>query len=568
VVCAQVVLLGDASSGKTSLVLRYVEGRFRGLVRASSTHGSSNASASVNQSPASDAGNVAALSASKTQPSQYNFDSPSFCYQPTAGAFFLTKRVTVESNLTCKMMIWDTAGARQYAKLSPTYYKQAAACILCFDVSNPTSLIRVRQIAYELRGMSPAINNNALSTADHRDDVYDTSRRRQLHRHSFHGNDGYNNNHATTSLGAIDDAGVSLPAEVSRDMVLTICACKVDQKQHHGGRPTSPVVVEALPGLCEEAQLLAQQVGALYVECSARDDFQVDKVFSQTATQVLATVRHAILTTGKPPLLPVTVHGTTSSAATSTNHGPYHYNAAPASPKFSRSVLPSSLLGAPSLAAPPLATTIQQQYEPLGDSSIANPACDGRKTPPPYSDNDVRMSTPRTPPTMTASDLQTTAGSPSRAYNGSETLQRARRRRDEEEKKMVDTFRTTLKHQQPKEEMDFPTDPADFETDTLVIKRTRDSANSGLEESGPFTLSSCGSLTEQLFVACGGGCADLAAIPPSACADSCQPPDDDENDDDDVRETSKFGTIPPSCQPIQVSSGRSPNNRSSSCCVM
>jgi GTPase SAR1 family protein len=561
-------LLGDASSGKTSLVLRYVEGRFRGLVRASSAHSRSNVSASVNQSPASDAGNATSLSASQTQPSQYNFDSPSFCYQPTAGAFFLTKRVTVESNLTCKMMIWDTAGGRQYAKLSPTYYKQAAACILCFDVSNPTSLIRVRQIAYELRGMSPPTNNNTLSTADHRDDVYDTSRRRQLHRHSFHGNDGYNNNPATTSLGALDDAGVSLPAEVSRDMVLTICACKVDQKQHHGGKPTSPVVVEALPGLCEEAQLLAQQVGALYVECSARDDYQVDKVFSQTATQVLATVRHAILTTGKPPQLPVTVHGTTSSAATSTNNGPYHYNAAPASPKFSRSVLPSSLLGAPSLAAPPLATMIQQHHEPRGDSAFENPTFGGRKTPPPYSDNDVRMSTPRTPPTMTASDLQSTPGSSSRFYHGSETLQRARRRRDEEEKKMVDTFRTTLKHQQPKAGMDFSADAADFQTDSLVMKSTRDSANGELEESGAFTLPSCGSLTEQLFVACGGGCADLAAVPPSACADSCQQPEDDEDNDDDVREISKFGTIPPPTQPMQVSSGHGPRDKSSSCRVM
>lgn len=59
---------------------------------------------------------------------------------PTVGAFFLAKRLTVHSNMTCKMLLWDTAGQDQFQKLAITYYKSAAAAILAYDVSNSTSI--------------------------------------------------------------------------------------------------------------------------------------------------------------------------------------------------------------------------------------------------------------------------------------------------------------------------------------------------------------------------------------------------------------------------------------------
>lgn len=48
------------------------------------------------------------------------------------------------------MLIWDTAGQSQYQRLAQTYYQSAAAAILCFDVGNPHSLLRVRQWIQEL----------------------------------------------------------------------------------------------------------------------------------------------------------------------------------------------------------------------------------------------------------------------------------------------------------------------------------------------------------------------------------------------------------------------------------
>ena len=67
----------------------------------------------------------------------------------TIGAFFLTKRVTV-NNITCKVLIWDTAGQEKFQKLTVTYYQNAAAAIICYDVSNPNGLVRLRKNLEEL----------------------------------------------------------------------------------------------------------------------------------------------------------------------------------------------------------------------------------------------------------------------------------------------------------------------------------------------------------------------------------------------------------------------------------
>lgn len=82
--------MGDSNTGKTSLVLRFVEGHYRDSRGA------------------------------------------------TVGAFFLTKRLTLDK-MTCKLLLWDTAGQEQFQKLAVTYYRQAAAAIVCFDVSRPAA---------------------------------------------------------------------------------------------------------------------------------------------------------------------------------------------------------------------------------------------------------------------------------------------------------------------------------------------------------------------------------------------------------------------------------------------
>jgi small GTP-binding protein len=92
-----VVILGDTNTGKTSLVLRFVEGHYRAEARSA-----------------------------------------------TVGAFFLTKRLTV-NHTTCKMLLWDTAGQQQFQKLAVTYYRNAAAAVLAFDVCQPGSVVQMKR---------------------------------------------------------------------------------------------------------------------------------------------------------------------------------------------------------------------------------------------------------------------------------------------------------------------------------------------------------------------------------------------------------------------------------------
>ena len=48
------------------------------------------------------------------------------------------------------MLIWDTAGQEKFQKLTVTYYQNAAAAIVCYDVSNPNGLQRLRKNLDEL----------------------------------------------------------------------------------------------------------------------------------------------------------------------------------------------------------------------------------------------------------------------------------------------------------------------------------------------------------------------------------------------------------------------------------
>jgi Ras-related protein Rab-5C len=102
-------MLGDTCTGKTSLVLRFVEGSYK---------------------------------EERT---------------PTVGAFFITKRLQVE-NILCKISIWDTAGQPQFRPLAKMYYAHAAAAILCFSYSSRQSWQVTKFWLEELHRNVPAGN--------------------------------------------------------------------------------------------------------------------------------------------------------------------------------------------------------------------------------------------------------------------------------------------------------------------------------------------------------------------------------------------------------------------------
>merc|ERR1719327_1144314 len=98
----KLVLLGDTSVGKSSLVIRFVKGQF----------------------------------------CDYQ--------ESTIGAAFLTQTVQLD-DATIKFEIWDTAGQERYHSLAPMYYRGAAAAIVVFDITNPMSFQRAKSWVKELQ---------------------------------------------------------------------------------------------------------------------------------------------------------------------------------------------------------------------------------------------------------------------------------------------------------------------------------------------------------------------------------------------------------------------------------
>jgi Ras-related protein Rab-21 len=98
----KIVLLGEGRVGKTSLCLRYCDGKF-----------------------------------SNKQES-------------TVQATYLDKRLNV-ANTSVKLMIWDTAGQERFHALGPIYYRDANGALLVYDITDRDSFTKVRNWVKELR---------------------------------------------------------------------------------------------------------------------------------------------------------------------------------------------------------------------------------------------------------------------------------------------------------------------------------------------------------------------------------------------------------------------------------
>jgi len=68
----------------------------------------------------------------------------------TIGAAFMKKDVVID-NWTLVLQIWDTAGQERFRSMAPMYYRGAHAAILCYDVTQPSSLEKVEGWVEELQ---------------------------------------------------------------------------------------------------------------------------------------------------------------------------------------------------------------------------------------------------------------------------------------------------------------------------------------------------------------------------------------------------------------------------------
>ncbi|XP_065833220.1 uncharacterized protein [Oscarella lobularis] len=93
---AKIVLAGDSSVGKTSLVVRFVHNVFMPVP-----------------------------------------------YIATVGVDFKSKTVNVEGS-TMKLQIWDTAGHERFRSMTPSYFRGALGLLLVYDVTRMATFMNVR----------------------------------------------------------------------------------------------------------------------------------------------------------------------------------------------------------------------------------------------------------------------------------------------------------------------------------------------------------------------------------------------------------------------------------------
>ena len=88
----KVVLIGESDVGKTSIISRYISNTFKSQLMS------------------------------------------------TPGANFVTKMIIMEDdNQSIKFEIWDTAGQERYRALAKVFYKNAAVCVLVYDITRKAS---------------------------------------------------------------------------------------------------------------------------------------------------------------------------------------------------------------------------------------------------------------------------------------------------------------------------------------------------------------------------------------------------------------------------------------------
>nr|BAN64319.1 small GTP-binding protein, putative [Babesia bovis] len=119
------VLLGDASVGKSSFVLRLTRGEFADST--TSTIGAAFFMHTVRCSPPA-AKAVTESAAPKDGSSTHGIQTPT-SQDDASGA-----------QVTVKFDIWDTAGQERFKSIAPIYYRGAACAIVILDVSSSSSL--------------------------------------------------------------------------------------------------------------------------------------------------------------------------------------------------------------------------------------------------------------------------------------------------------------------------------------------------------------------------------------------------------------------------------------------
>ena len=103
---AKIVLLGDTGVGKSSIAMRFSQNKFPNA------------------------------------------------HEVTIGGAYFQHQVALTNGTTVKMHIWDTGGADRFRSMTHIYYKDAAAAIIAYDITNNKSFAAVKFWVEELQAHS------------------------------------------------------------------------------------------------------------------------------------------------------------------------------------------------------------------------------------------------------------------------------------------------------------------------------------------------------------------------------------------------------------------------------
>ena len=77
---------------------------------------------------------------------------------PTTGANFVSKIIILEDeNKSIKFELWDTAGQERYRSLAKVFYKNAAVCVLVYDITRKSSFEELKNFwVAEIKDNTPS----------------------------------------------------------------------------------------------------------------------------------------------------------------------------------------------------------------------------------------------------------------------------------------------------------------------------------------------------------------------------------------------------------------------------
>ena len=85
--------------------------------------------------------------------SKYLYDEFDPNSKSTVGVEFATKNFTIDNNIV-KAQIWDTAGQERYRSITSAYYKGAKGCLLVYDITRKPTFETIDKWISELKSTS------------------------------------------------------------------------------------------------------------------------------------------------------------------------------------------------------------------------------------------------------------------------------------------------------------------------------------------------------------------------------------------------------------------------------